>query len=209
MDKGLFITFEGIDGCGKTTAAQKLNDYLQSKGIKTLFTYEPGGCEWGKNMRRLLLHGEYALDAKTEALLFAADRAEHMACVIRPALKKGEIVICDRFTDSTLAYQGGGRGMDKEALQNLSRFATEGFEPDITFYLALPVQSALSRLGEEHDRMESEKADFFSAVAETYEELAAAYPERIVKINAALNVDEVWTQIREKIDLLLHERKIL
>lgn len=203
MEKGLFISFEGIDGSGKSTAAEKLCAYLREKGREVVFTFEPGGCEWGKTMRDILLHGSYAPAPRTEALLFAADRAEHMAACVFPALERGAVVVCDRFADSTIAYQGGGRGMDMESLAMLSDFAAAGRMPDITFYLSLPVDMAAARRQGQEDRMEQEKKDFFQRVADSYEHLAQKNPERIVKIDATCDADAVWQQIKDKIDAFL------
>jgi len=205
MEKGLFISFEGIDGSGKSTAAEKLCTYLSEQGREVVFTFEPGGCEWGKTMRNILLHGSYAPAPRTEALLFAADRAEHMAACVFPALARGAVVICDRFADSTIAYQGGGRGMDVQALTMLSDFAAAGRMPDITFLLALPVDMAAARRQGEEDRMEQEKKDFFQRVADSYEQLAAQNPERIVRIDATCDTETVWQQIKTRIDTILQD----
>lgn len=205
MDKAYFITFEGIDGCGKTTAANRLTAYLTEKGIKHCLTREPGGTGWGRQMRDMLLHSEYGLSPQTETLLFAADRAEHMDKLILPALEQGEWVICDRFGDSTLAYQGGGRGLGLATIASICDFAAEDRKPDLTFYLALPYTLALTRRGSVCDRMEQEKEDFYSKTAAVYEQLAQEEPKRIVRIDANLSPDAVWEHIKAHIDRLLTE----
>ena len=198
---GIFITLEGIDGCGKSVQSRRLADYLQEKGYKCRLTFEPGGCPLGEELRRLVLKSPTGLlNARTEALLFATARAQHVAEVIAPALSRGEIVICDRFSDSTIAYQGAGRGLDIEFLKSLNAFATAGYEPDLTFVLQVSVPTSLGRRKQDFDRIEEEGKAFFAAIAEAYSRLAKENPHRIVVIDGEANEDEVFVQIRQKLD---------
>ena len=194
-EQGFFITLEGVDGCGKTSMAGRLAVYLRQTGLSVLLTREPGGSALGAELRRAVLHGNEILDPRTETLLFAADRAQHMASLILPALERGEVVICDRFTDSTLAYQGGGRGLDAAELEQINSFASFGLRPDITLYLRAPLKVAFSRREGQADRLEREEQAFFERVAAFYDGLALADPARIVTVDASPGPDEVWEQI--------------
>ena len=182
---GMFITLEGIDGSGKTTLLQLMTDHLQALGHTVLPTREPGGSMAGARLRALLLESVFGtVDDRAEALLYAADRAFHGAEVIRPALQRGEIVISDRYIDSGLAYQGGGRGLSLEMLLQINSFAVNGLMPDITFWLDLPVETALARLCGERDRLEQENIDFFRRTAAVYQQLAMTQPQRFLRIDA-------------------------
>lgn len=188
---GLFITLEGIDGCGKTTLQQLLAEKLRALGYPVLTTREPGGSRAGRRIRELLLDSAYGtVDGRSEALLYAADRALHAADVIRPALARGEIVLCDRYIDSSLAYQGGGRGLALAELAQINRFAVNGLTPDITFLLDLPAEAALARLRGKRDRMEQEDIAFFQRTAAAYHALAAAEPGRFVYVDATQTVEQ-------------------
>ena len=188
---GFFVSFEGLDGSGKSLMLDKAAAMLQERGYQVLCTREPGGSRPGRQMRQIVLDSPYGtLDPRGEALLFAADRAVHVAQVIRPALARGEIVLCDRYVDSSYAYQGGGREMDIDQVRALNRFATYGLLPDVTFLLDLPAEIALSRLGKSKDRIEQESLDFFRHTARAYRQLAAAEPQRFCLIDATVPVEE-------------------
>ena len=157
MKKGLFITFEGADGCGKTTQIQLLDKYLQRKGEKTLLTREPGAKGLGVRLRDILLNYNGEVSPNCESFLFLADRAQHVDCIIKPALNKGEIVLCDRHTDSTVAYQGYGRGLDINKINLLNEYATSGLKPDLTIIFDIDAETSLQRVGKEKDRINKNK----------------------------------------------------
>ncbi|MCL2678312.1 MAG: dTMP kinase [Clostridiales bacterium] len=161
-EQGFFITFEGVDGCGKTLMAGKLAAYLREAGCFVLSSREPGGSALGAEIRRLVLHREESIDPRTETLLFAADRAQHVASLIWPALERGEVVVCDRFTDSTIAYQGSRSGFVISDLEWINNFATASLRPDLTFYLRVPLGVAFRRRGTQSDRLEREGRAFLS-----------------------------------------------
>lgn len=206
MDKGLFISFEGIDGCGKTTMLRQTAQWLEQSGRRVLCTREPGGSELGRELRRVLLEDNgLKLDQRTETLFFAADRAWHCHQVIGPALERGEIVLCDRYADSTLAYQGGGRGLDMDELRSVNALAMAGLLPDLTLLLDIDIDTALKRRKGGPDRMESESRLFFERVAATYRELAIKEPQRFYMIDAAQPPELVLEQIKRRIALMLPE----
>ena len=207
MTKGLLITFEGIDGCGKSLMQKMTNIMLTDRGYATLMTREPGGSDLGQRFRKMLLDSKYgSVDPNTETLLFMADRSRHVNDVIAPALAEGKIVLCDRYIDSTIAYQGGGRGLAIDRLNALNDFAINGVYPDMTFFLDISVEQAERRLRGEKDRMEQENGDFFRKVAAAYSGLADACPQRIRRINASLDIDGVFLQIKTLVDQLLQDR---
>lgn len=188
----MFVTLEGVEGCGKTSQARTLADRLRGRGMTVLLTREPGGSPIGGAMRSILLSEAYAVSPRTELLLYAAERAEHVERVIRPALDRGELILCDRFGDATRAYQTWGRGLPRKDVETLHAFATGGLEPDLTLYLRLPVEKAVGRarlrdgaapVGE--GRFEAETLEFHSRVAEGYESLAREFPDRIVPVDAS------------------------
>ncbi len=198
---GRFIAFEGGEGCGKSTQAAVLAD-----AIGALLTREPGGTPLGQEVRRLLLDPETGhVDSRAEALLMAADRAQHMAAVIRPALAAGRHVVTDRFAASSLAYQGYGRGLVLGEVRSLSRWAIDDTWPDLNVLIDLPVETAAARLGEDLDRFEQAGEGFHRRVTEGFRELAAADPERWVVIDGVPPVDEVAAAVRiavgERLDL--------
>ncbi|MCL1906300.1 MAG: dTMP kinase [Clostridiales bacterium] len=196
MRPGYFITFEGIDGCGKSTSAKMLAERLQAAGQVVTLTREPGAGRLGSKLRRMLLTDDSLQpEARAEALLFAADRAAHVQEVILPALKAGNVVLCDRYTDSTLAYQGGGRGLPEAFLRRLNDFAGFGLCPDITFFLSLPIELARLRQGHSPDRLEQEDGEFFFRIAEVYRRLAAEEPARICVIDATQTPEQVLADI--------------
>jgi dTMP kinase len=201
----LFISFEGIDGVGKSTQADLLEAHLVGLSREVVRTLEPGGSELGRDIRKLLLHSGH-VDARAEALLYAADRAHHVATVIRPALADGKVVITDRYLDSSVAYQGAGRILGATEVRDLSMWAIQGLLPALTVLLDLDAASAVARrakTGDAPDRLEREKVEFFEAVRACYLELAAAEPDRFLVVDARLSVDEIQAQIRARVDELL------
>ena len=194
--RGVFITFEGGDGSGKSTQIQSVRDWFESRGREVIVTREPGGTELGTEIRRLVQNGPEDVDARTEALLYAADRAYHVATVIRPALERGAVVLGDRYIDSSLAYQGAARSLGVDEIASLSAWATRGLYPSLTFLLDLPPEVGARRRTDAPDRMERESMDFHERVRHEYLRLADAEPERIVVIDAVGTVDEVFSEIR-------------
>jgi dTMP kinase len=197
--RGRFITIEGVEGVGKSTNIAFIQSILDEKGIPFLATREPGGTELGEGIRRLLLDKNHkGMTALTELLLMFAARAQHVDEVIEPALACGRWVISDRFTDSSYAYQGGGRGLSDKLIASLEKIATDNFRPDCTFILDLPVDTGLTRAESvgEKDRFESEQTVFFNRVREVFVE-RARNDERFHIINAAQPLDQVQTEIRD------------
>lgn len=200
----MFISFEGIEGSGKTTALTYLADFLQARGYDCLRTREPGGCALGRNLRSVLLDKRTRrLSGRAELFLFLADRAQHVAEVLRPALEAGQVVLCDRYTDSTLAYQGYGRGLDIDILRQLNQTATGGVQPDLTILFDLPVRCGLQRAARRNrdagtavaeGRFDSESLDFHERVRRGYRELAADEPERFALVDAAQPLEDVGLQ---------------
>jgi dTMP kinase len=200
MSQGILITFEGIDGCGKSLIQRMIYDWMVAEGYQVITTFEPGGSEFGKAFRRMVLDSNFgSLDPYTETLLYIVDRSHHVEEIIRPALAKGTIVLCDRYIDSTLAYQGGGRGLDMNQLNTLNNFAIKGIRPDLTFLLTLPIDKALKRLGDKKDRLEQENFAFFQRTADVYASLAAAEPNRVRQIDATGDPDEVFALVQAEI----------
>jgi len=187
MDKGILVTFEGIDGCGKSTQVTALKDSLEEKGTKVIVIREPGATPIGEKIRSILLDkANFVMSSETEVLLYEAARAQIVNEVIRPALRAGNVVICDRFYDSSVAYQGYARGLPLESIDSLNRFATGGLEPDLTFLLDLPAQAAWERMNireGSHDRLEIEGLGFMEKVRAGYLELAGKHA-RIIKLDA-------------------------
>lgn len=202
MKNGLFITFEGADGCGKTTQIELLNKYLQEKGMKTLLTREPGGKGLGVKLREILLNYDGEVSPTAESFLFLADRAQHIDCIIKPAVKQGTIVLCDRHTDSTVAYQGYGRGLDLEQIHSLNKIATGGMKPDLTIVFDIDIETSMSRVGNNKDRMESAGIDFFNRVRAGYLEIAKNEPKRVKVINSSDTIDNIHKQVLELIESL-------
>ena len=206
---GLFITLEGGDGAGKTTQAELLEAWLAERGHEVVRTREPGGTRLGVEVRRLLLHGGDeigAVDARAEALLYAADRAQHVAKVVRPGLERGAVVVQDRYIDSSLAYQGAGRVLDVDDVRRLSEWATEGLSPDLTVLLDIDPETAAERRrarGGEADRLEAEAAEFHAAVRAGFRSLAQAEPDRFLVLDAARPADELNAQIIARVSSLL------
>ena len=194
--RGVFITFEGGDGSGKSTQIHSVRDWFESRGREVIVTREPGGTELGTEIRRLVQNGPEDVDARTEALLYAADRAYHVATVIRPALERGAVVLGDRYIDSSLAYQGAARSLGVDEIASLSAWATRGLYPSLTFLLDLPPEVGARRRTDAPDRMERESMDFHERVRHEYLRLADAEPDRFVVIDAVGTVDEVFSEIR-------------
>ena len=206
MSAGLFISLEGIDGVGKSTQSDLLEEFLRSAGKEVLRTFEPGGTELGQEIRHLLLHRKGDVAPRAEALLYAADRAHHVATKVRPALERGEVVITDRYLDSSVAYQGVGRALKAEDVRSISMFAVEGLLPDLTILLDLEAAAAAARrntTGEAPDRLEREKIEFFEAVRQAFLDMAAAEPQRWLVIDARQSVEAMQWQIRERVSQLL------
>ena len=198
--QGKFITFEGIDGVGKTTQVKLLQKYLRSKGINMLVTREPGGTEIGRHIREILLRRELEnMDSRTELLLMFAARVQHLKEVIYPALNEGAWVLCDRFTDSSYAYQGEGEGIPFEEIQKIEALTQEGFAPDLTVLLIGDIKIARQRVRErsgKKDRFESKPPEFFERVQQTYLKLADNDPRRFAVVEADQSIDEVATAIQ-------------
>ena len=182
--RGLFISFEGVDGAGKTTQVERLAEFWRARGREVVVTREPGGTELGTRIRQLLLHGAEPIAPRTEALLFAADRAQHVAQVVRPALDRGAIVITDRYLDSSLAYQSGGRELTADDVRALSLWATGGLLPARTYLLNIDPAVSLGRLEHEQDRMESAGAAFARRTRAAFLTLAEREPERFLLLAA-------------------------
>ena len=203
---GLWITFEGGDGAGKTTQASLLERWLRDEGRTVVRTREPGGTEVGVLIRDIVLHHRGDVAPRAEALLYAADRAHHVATLVRPALARGEIVIQDRYLDSSVAYQGAGRVLDAAQIRDLSLWATEDALPDLTVLLDLDPASARARLDADDkpfDRLEAEQADFHARVRQAFLELAAAEPERFLVLDATLPADDLAAAVRARVAALL------
>ena len=212
----MFISFEGIEGSGKSTAQRLLAEHLQGLGYDPLLTREPGGCALGRSLRPILLDARTrGLSSLAELYLFLADRAQHVAEVIRPALEAGQTVLCDRYADSTLAYQGYGRGLDPEHLRRINDMATGGLMPDLTLLLDLPVHCGLERAGlrnrEEgtvlsEGRFDAESLEFHERVRQGYRSLAAEEPERFAIIDAAQPPEDVVLQCISAVEASLRQR---
>lgn len=193
--QGLFITFEGPDGCGKTTQMKLLAEYLEKKGEKVVLTREPGGKGLGEKVREILLNYDGEVSDRCESFLFLADRAQNIDIIVNPAVKAGKIVLCDRHIDSTVAYQGYGRGLDIERINMLNNLATNGKKPDLTFVFDVDVETSMKRVGKEKDRMESAGIDFHNRVRQGYLELAKQEPNRIKVIDATKSIEEIHDEV--------------
>ncbi|NNG38008.1 dTMP kinase [Flexivirga sp. ID2601S] len=194
----MFIAFEGGDGAGKTTQIQLLRDRLVAAGREVVVTREPGGTALGQEIRNVLLHGDHVAP-RAEALLFAADRAHHVATVVRPALERGAIVLQDRYMDSSIAYQGAGRELDPAEVKRLSLWATEDLLPDLTVLLDVTPEVGRARRGEVHDRLEREADDFHTRVREHYLALAATDPGRYLVVDAALPAEQIAALVAQEV----------
>ncbi|MGO4691469.1 dTMP kinase [Glaciibacter sp. 2TAF33] len=202
----LFITFEGGDGSGKSTQAKLLTDWLEGLGNTVVRSREPGGTDVGVEIREIVLHHRGDISPRAEALLYAADRAQHIGTKVRPALARGEIVIQDRYLDSSVAYQGAGRVLGAGEVRDLSLWAAEGLLPDLTILLDLDETVARGRLDADNkrfDRLEAEKNDFHGRVREAFLELALAEPDRFLVLDASFPVETLADSIRSKVAEIL------
>ena len=205
-ERGLFLTFEGGDGSGKSTQSALLTEWLAGEGRTVVHSREPGGTELGLELREIVLHRRGHIAPRAEALLYAADRAHNVATVVRPALDRGDIVIQDRYLDSSVAYQGAGRVLDGDEVREVSLWATESLLPDLTILLDLDIETGRARLDDartRYDRLEAEAAEFHHRVREAYLALAAAEPERFLVLDAREPVDALAERIRARVSDLL------
>ncbi len=191
----MFITFEGADGCGKTTQLVLLYEYFKAKGIDVLKTREPGAQGLGEKIREILLNYDGEVSDRCESFLFLADRAQHIDKIVNPAVASGKIVLCDRHIDSTVAYQGYGRGLDIPRIKMLNSIATNNIRPDLTFVFDIDVKTSMQRVGQEKDRMESAGFDFFNRVRMGYLEIAEQEPNRIKVIDATKSIEEIQKEV--------------
>jgi len=203
----LFVTFEGIEGAGKSTQVKLLHDYLITTSIPFAIAREPGGTPLGERLREILADPHAIISAEAETLIFNASRAQLVADVIQPALREGKLVVCDRFWDATLAYQGYARGLPLEEISRITAFAARNLTPDLTFLLDIPASAIHERLHGRrrgHDRMEREQLEFHERVAEGYRHLAAAAPQRFVVLEGARPPEKIANVVREKVLERLH-----
>ncbi len=206
----MFITFEGIEGCGKTTQIELLFTYLKNKGHKVIRTREPGGTPFGEELREAFLRTESKVSSMCELLVFTAMRAQHVEEVIEPALRKGTIVLCDRFSDATYAYQGYGRGLDLDTIDSLNLLATRGLAPDITIFMDLPAREGLLRKARsaKMDRFEKEKISFHNRIRQGYRKLVKKEPDRFLVVDATLDIGTIERHIRDKIRRALRSNAV-
>ena len=195
MMQGLFITFEGPDGCGKTTQMKLLAEYFEKKGKEVFLTREPGGKGLGEKVREILLNYDGEVSDRCESFLFLADRAQNIDIIVNPAVKEGKIVLCDRHIDSTVAYQGYGRGLNIDRINMLNNLATNGKKPDLTLVFDVDVETSMKRVGKEKDRMESAGIDFHNRVRKGYLELAKQEPKRIKVLDATKSIEEIHKDV--------------
>ena len=203
---GLFLTFEGGDGSGKTTQINRLVAWLESRGQTVVLTREPGGTDLGVELRNIVMHRNGFIAPRAEALLYAADRSHHIHTLVRPALERGDIVVQDRYLDSSVAYQGSGRVLDPDEVRELSLWGAERLMPDLTVLLDVPATVAKARQAAEdrdYDRLEAEAEDFHTRVRESYLALADAEPERFLVVNGELPIEEIHQVIITRVSDLL------
>ncbi len=203
MEKGLFITFEGADGCGKTTQLKLAAEYLKNKGYDVILTREPGAKGLGEQLREILLNYDGIVSDRCESFLFLADRAQHIDTIVVPAVDAGKIVLCDRHIDSTVAYQGYGRGQDIEQINKLNMIATNNRKPDLTIVFDIDVETSMSRVGSEKDRMESSGTEFFNKVRHGYLEIAKQEPQRVRVLDSAKSIEEIHESVIKLINSLV------
>ena len=197
--KGYFITFEGIDGCGKTAQLENVLQMLTEQGIECVKTREPGALKLGSQIREILLHYDGEVSNNCEIFLFLADRSQHVDTFIKPMMKEGKVVLCDRHTDSTIAYQGYGRGGDVQKLTELNKIATNGLVPDLTLLFDVSVETGHERAGKDLDRLELAGKEFFERTRQGYLTLSRQYPERIKVINAEKSKESVYNDVKSLI----------
>ncbi len=195
MSKGLFITFEGADGCGKTTQLMLLAKYLKAQGREVVVTREPGARGLGEKIREILLNYDGEISSRAEAFMFLADRAQHIDVIVNPAIKSGKIVLCDRHTDSSVAYQGYGRRLDIDEIKRLNSIATNGKKPDMTLIFDIDVETSMARVGDTKDRMESAGIEFFNRVRNGYLEIAKQEPNRVKVLDASKSIEEIHKNV--------------
>lgn len=195
MSKGLFITFEGADGCGKTTQLMLLAKYLKAQGREVVVTREPGARGLGEKIRKILLNYDGEVSSRAEAFMFLADRAQHIDVIVNPAIKSGKIVLCDRHTDSSVAYQGYGRRLDIDEIKRLNSIATNGKKPDMTLIFDIDVETSMARVGDTKDRMESAGIEFFNRVRNGYLEIAKQEPNRVKVLDASKSIEEIHKNV--------------
>jgi len=202
---GKFITFEGSEGSGKSTQAALVLEYLKSRKLPVILLREPGGVKISENIRKLLLDVNNAgMGDECETLLYMAARAQMVKEVLEPQLKSGKVILCDRFLDSTIAYQGYGNGIDVKIIEQLGFFATKGIGPDLTILFDIKPEKGLSRAGEKKDRIESRSLDYHNRVRNGYLELSKEYPARIKVIKVDADKEEIFKRIKHYIDILLN-----
>ena len=209
--RGKFITFEGIDGSGKSTQLRMLASELHLRGLDVLTTMEPGGTPLGRRLREAFLETEETVAPLAELLLFAADRAQHVNFTLRPALEAGKIVISDRYADATAAYQGAGRGFDAQTIKQVIELATDGLKPDLTLFFDVPVEKAIARTnsrtdaGEQKNRMDSETVAFYERVRRAYLKIAENESQRFVIINGDGAIDEIKIKVSQIVTYFLNK----
>lgn len=195
MKKGLFITLEGADGCGKTTQLNLLKEYLTSRGYEIVVTREPGGKGLGEKLREILLNYDGEVSDRCEAFLYLADRAQNIDTIIKPAINSGKIVLCDRHTDSSVAYQGYGREQNIDNINMLNELAVNGVHPDLTIVFDIDTETSMERVGAEKDRLESAGIEFHKRVRNGYLEIAKKNPQRIKVVDASQTIEDVQRDV--------------
>lgn len=203
MKKGLFITLEGADGCGKTTQLNLLKEYLTSKGYEIVVTREPGGKGLGEKLREILLNYDGEVSDRCEAFLYLADRAQNIDTIIKPAINSGKIVLCDRHTDSSVAYQGYGREQNIDNINMLNELAVNGVHPDLTIVFDIDTETSMERVGAEKDRLESAGIEFHKRVRNGYLEIAKKNPQRIKVVDASQTIEDVQLEVIKIIEGVL------
>lgn len=203
MKKGLFITLEGADGCGKTTQLNLLKEYLTSRGYENVVTREPGGKGLGEKLREILLNYDGEVSDRCEAFLYLADRAQNIDTIIKPAINSGKIVLCDRHTDSSVAYQGYGREQNIDNINMLNELAVNGVHPDLTIVFDIDTETSMARVGAEKDRLESAGIEFHKRVRNGYLEIAKKNPQRIKVVDASQTIEDVQRDVIKIIEGVL------
>ncbi len=204
MNKGYFITFEGADGCGKTTQLELLKNYLVNEGFEVVVTREPGAKGLGEKFREILLNYDGVVSDRCESFLFLADRAQNIDTIVKPAVSSGKIVLCDRHIDSSVAYQGYGRGLDIQQIKNLNTIAAGGMLPDLTLVFDIDIETSMQRVGNNKDRMENSGNEFFNRVRNGYLELAKLEPDRIKVVDSTASIDDIHNKVKNIVFPLLN-----